>query len=218
MRLTMRRSACCAGDCNIYVRSHRAGERVMASITRFLTNRPQLRSTRPRARGTTGKAQVSRVQYFERHGSQRRTAPKSLAKFKGRVWDITAGHGASIWKGSKTCCLTSSDGACTWRSARLLACSQIWKPGFTEDSECISGDNGRIGTSDSWSFAASASRSSPHRLPPVRRRALANVREPAVQHTLRNHFFDARGLSEYWFLGQLNSVEPPRYGPVYARL
>lgn len=22
---------------------------------------------------------------------------------------------------------------------------------------------------------------------------------------------------EYWFLGQLNSVEPPRYGPVYAK-
>ncbi|MET4315744.1 hypothetical protein [Bradyrhizobium sp. RT4b] len=47
--------------------------------------------------------------------------------------------------------------------------------------------------------------------------ALANVRAPAVQHALRNHFFDARGLSEYWFLGQLHSVEPPRYGPVYAR-
>ncbi|MET4072658.1 hypothetical protein [Bradyrhizobium sp. S3.2.6] len=37
--------------------------------------------------------------------------------------------------------------------------------------------------------------------------ALANVRAPAVQHALRNHFFDARGLSEYWFLGQLHSVE-----------
>ncbi|MGY4430680.1 hypothetical protein ACVWWO_003157 [Bradyrhizobium sp. F1.13.1] len=48
-----------------------------------------------------------------------------------------------------------------------LACSQTRKPGFTEHSECISGDNGiRSGTSNSWSFAASASRSSPHRLPP----------------------------------------------------
>jgi RNA-directed DNA polymerase len=30
-----------ADDCNIYVRTRRAGERVMASITRFLTERLQ---------------------------------------------------------------------------------------------------------------------------------------------------------------------------------
>ncbi|MET4331454.1 hypothetical protein ABIB80_007314 [Bradyrhizobium sp. i1.15.2] len=50
----------------------------------------------------------------------------------------------------------------------------------------------------------------PHRLPPVAGGALANVRAPAVQHALRNHFFDARGLSEYWFLGQL--VQSNRLG------
>ena len=32
-----------ADDCNIYVRSQRAGERVMASIDRFLTRRLKLR-------------------------------------------------------------------------------------------------------------------------------------------------------------------------------
>src|SRR5246500_3197425 len=32
-----------ADDCNIYVRSHRAGERVMASITRFLTDKLRLK-------------------------------------------------------------------------------------------------------------------------------------------------------------------------------
>jgi RNA-directed DNA polymerase len=31
-----------ADDCNIYVRSHRAGERVMASVSRFLTTRLRL--------------------------------------------------------------------------------------------------------------------------------------------------------------------------------
>jgi hypothetical protein len=30
-------------DCNIYVRSRRAGERVMASVSRFLTNRLRLK-------------------------------------------------------------------------------------------------------------------------------------------------------------------------------
>src|SRR5262245_37319985 len=37
---------------------------------------------------------------------------------------------------------------------------------------------------------------------------------PALQHALRNRFFDALGLPRNWFLGQLNSVEPARYGPV----
>ena len=32
-----------ADDCNIYVRSHRAGERVMASVSRFLTTRLRLK-------------------------------------------------------------------------------------------------------------------------------------------------------------------------------
>ncbi len=32
-----------ADDCNIYVRSHRAGERVMASVSRFLTDRLKLK-------------------------------------------------------------------------------------------------------------------------------------------------------------------------------
>ena len=32
-----------ADDCNIYVRSHRAGERVMASVSRFLTTKLRLK-------------------------------------------------------------------------------------------------------------------------------------------------------------------------------
>ena len=39
-----------ADDCNIYVRSQRAGERVMESITRFITRSSSSRSTRRRAR------------------------------------------------------------------------------------------------------------------------------------------------------------------------
>ena len=41
-----------ADDCNIYVRSRRAGERVMASITRFLPSGFGSRSTPPRAPST----------------------------------------------------------------------------------------------------------------------------------------------------------------------
>src|SRR5580704_7117069 len=39
-----------ADDCNIYVRSQKAGERVMAGIEQFLAKRSSSRSTKPRAR------------------------------------------------------------------------------------------------------------------------------------------------------------------------
>ena len=123
-----------------------------------------------------------------------------------------AGHEASIWKGSsKTSRLTSSEGAGTLRSASPLACSQTWKPGFAGDCECISGNSGITGTSDSRSFAASASRSSPQRLPPVHRRGPGKC--PGIRRSSTPCATTSLTLSvspEYWFLGQLNSVEPPR--------
>jgi RNA-directed DNA polymerase len=50
-----------ADDCNIYVRSRRAGERVMASVSRFLTNRLKLKERG----GLPGRAQVPRLQHLE---------------------------------------------------------------------------------------------------------------------------------------------------------
>jgi RNA-directed DNA polymerase len=80
-----------ADDCNIYVRSRRAGERVMASVTRFVSGRLRLRVNaaksavdRPSRRKflgfsfTTGKAPP-----------RRRIAPQALARFKQRVRDLT---------------------------------------------------------------------------------------------------------------------------------
>jgi RNA-directed DNA polymerase len=39
-----------ADDANIYIRSRRAGERVMASVSRFLTKKPRLKARRRKAR------------------------------------------------------------------------------------------------------------------------------------------------------------------------
>jgi RNA-directed DNA polymerase len=55
-----------ADDCNIYVRSRRAGERVMASLSRFLTKKLRLKGQRGEKRGgATRAAQVPRVQHLE---------------------------------------------------------------------------------------------------------------------------------------------------------
>src|SRR5437868_13389663 len=55
-----------ADDCNIYVRSRRAGERVMASMSRFLTQKLRLEVQRGEKRGgATGGAQVPGVQHLK---------------------------------------------------------------------------------------------------------------------------------------------------------
>jgi len=51
---------------NIYVRSRRAGERVMASVSRFLTKKLRLKVNEAKSRGgATGGARVARVQHLE---------------------------------------------------------------------------------------------------------------------------------------------------------
>src|SRR5262250_139899 len=61
-----------ADDCNIYVLSHRAGERFKASVSRLLTNRLK--------RKVLGFS-------IANDGSERRIAPQALAKFKADQGD-----------------------------------------------------------------------------------------------------------------------------------
>jgi RNA-directed DNA polymerase len=79
-----------ADDCNIYVRSHRAGERVMASVSRFLTTKLRLKVNetksvvaRPEERKFLGFS-------ISNDGSERRIAPKALDKFKERIREMTS--------------------------------------------------------------------------------------------------------------------------------
>ncbi|RWE20208.1 reverse transcriptase domain-containing protein [Mesorhizobium sp.] len=48
-----------ADDCNIYVRSRRAGERVMASVSRFLTNKLRLKVNEEKSAVATNLAAMS---------------------------------------------------------------------------------------------------------------------------------------------------------------
>ncbi len=77
-----------ADDCNIYVRTQRAGERVMNSITRFLTTRLQLRVNE-------GKSAVAHVAtrkflgYRIHNGGRLAIAPQSLKRAKEKIRAIT---------------------------------------------------------------------------------------------------------------------------------
>src|SRR5215471_15540164 len=78
-----------ADDCNIYVRSRRAGERVMASVSRFLTNKLKLKVNE--AKSAVARPEERNFLGFSiaNDGSERRIAPKALAKFKAQIRDMT---------------------------------------------------------------------------------------------------------------------------------
>ena len=79
-----------ADDCNVYVRSERAGQRVMESISRFITLKLKLRVNET-------KSAVARPQQRKFLGFsftagpevKRVIAPKALSQFRQRIRDIT---------------------------------------------------------------------------------------------------------------------------------
>jgi len=80
-----------ADDCNIYVRSERAGQRVMESITRFITRRLKLKVNAEKS----AVAQPGRRKFLGfsiSHGkeSKRRIAPKALRRFEDKVRELTS--------------------------------------------------------------------------------------------------------------------------------
>jgi RNA-directed DNA polymerase len=79
-----------ADDCNIYVRSERAGQRVMDSITRFITQRLKLKVNdkksavaRPQERKFLG------FSFTDGPVIRRRIAPKAIERFKQRIRETT---------------------------------------------------------------------------------------------------------------------------------
>jgi RNA-directed DNA polymerase len=79
-----------ADDCNIYVRSERAGQRVMESITRFITQKLKLKVNQ--AKSAVARPQERKFLGFSFTAGpdiKRTIAPKSLERFKQRIRDIT---------------------------------------------------------------------------------------------------------------------------------
>ena len=79
-----------ADDCNLYVRSRRAGERVMASVTDFLARRLKLtvNAAKSAVDRPSARAFLS-FSFTARPTPQRVVSPKALARFKVRVRELT---------------------------------------------------------------------------------------------------------------------------------
>ncbi|HTF72183.1 MAG TPA: reverse transcriptase domain-containing protein [Edaphobacter sp.] len=79
-----------ADDCNIYVRSERAGQRVMESITRFITQKLKLKVNE--AKSAVARPQERKFLGFSFTSGpevRRVIAPKALERFKRRIREIT---------------------------------------------------------------------------------------------------------------------------------
>ena len=78
-----------ADDCNIYVRSRRAGERVMASIAQFLARRLKLRLNPAKSAVAVPSQRKFLGFSFTSGVPRRRIAPQAIARFKSRVRELT---------------------------------------------------------------------------------------------------------------------------------
>lgn len=82
-----------ADDCNIYVRSERAGQRAMAAITDYLERRLKLRVNREKSAVARPWERKFLGYSFTRHRQVRlKIADSSLKRLKERIRDITVGN------------------------------------------------------------------------------------------------------------------------------
>src|ERR1700747_1153118 len=79
-----------ADDSNIYVRSRRAGQRVMESIMRFITTKLKLKvNERKSAVARPGERKFLGFSFTTGREPRRRIAPKAVLRFKERVRELT---------------------------------------------------------------------------------------------------------------------------------
>jgi len=79
-----------ADDCNVYVRSRRAGERVMESITRFITTKLKLKVNQQKsAVARPWERKFLGFSFTAGRQPKRRIAPKAVLRFKEKVRELT---------------------------------------------------------------------------------------------------------------------------------
>jgi len=186
-----------ADDSNIYVRSRRAGQRVMEGVTRFLTTKLKLKVNehksavaRPWERKFLG------FSFTAAREPKRRIAPKAIGRFKERVRELTRRtRGVSIermaedltrylrgWLGYFGKCQTPSvlAGLEMWLRRRLRsAIWKQWKRGTVRFAELR-----QRGVSQDLAAQTAGSAHGPWRL----------ADSPALAMALPNAYFDSLGI------------------------
>jgi RNA-directed DNA polymerase len=187
-----------ADDSNIYVRSLRAGERVMAGISRFITGRLKLKVNesksavdRPQNRSFLGFSFTG-----GKSANRRKIAPKAMGRFKARVKEMTRrNQGRSLeqvvsaldpylrgWTGYFGFCQTTSvlRDLDSWIRHRLRCLQwKQWKVYRRRKAELI-----KRGIRPELAHTSAFSAKGPWRI----------SHTPGVRIALNNQFFDRMGL------------------------
>jgi len=187
-----------ADDSNIYVRSLRAGERVMAGISRFITGRLKLKVNesksavdRPQNRSFPGFSFTG-----GKSANRRKIAPKAMGRFKARVKELTRrNQGRSLeqvvsaldpylrgWIGYFSFCQTTSvlRDLDSWIRHRLRCLQwKQWKVYRRRKTELI-----KRGIRPELAHTTAFSAKGPWRI----------SHTPGVRIALNNQFFDRMGL------------------------
>lgn len=83
-----------ADDCNVYVRSRKAGERVMALLRRcYARLQLKVNETKSAVASVTGRKFLGYSFWFDREGVKRKVAAKPMATFKQRIRQLTRRSG-----------------------------------------------------------------------------------------------------------------------------
>src|ERR1700736_6020656 len=187
-----------ADDCNIYVRSQKAGERVLAGIEKFLEKRLKLKINK--AKSAVAKPSVRKFLGFSFTGGKeprRRIAPQAIARFKAKVRELTRRtSGRSLaqivkelsvylmgWRGYFGFCQTPSvlRALNEWLRRRLRAIAwKQWKRGDTRFAELR-----RCGVGRDLAAQTAGSPHGPWRL----------ANSPALTIAMPIAFFSALGLT-----------------------
>ena len=187
-----------ADDCNIYVRSQRAGERVMKSVSEFITRKLKLKVNEQKsAVDRPVKRKFLSFSFIGSREVKRRLAPKAIARFKERVRELTRRtRGVRLetmvaqlsryltgWRGYFGFCQTPSvlRSLEQWLRRRLRAVVwKQWKRGKVRFVELC-----KRGVSKDLAAKTAGSAHGPWRL--------SNA--PALSIALPNAYFDSLGLT-----------------------
>ena len=163
-----------ADDCNIYVRSQRAGERVMAGIEQYLVKRLKLKVNK--AKSAVAKPSIRKFLGFSFTGGKqprRRIAPQAIDRFKAKVRELTRRTGGrSLSQVAKELSCYLIDGAPTSASAKPLQSCATLTSGSGGGCAPSPGSNGGVDAPALPSYGAAVSAGTWRRKPPAAPTAL----------------------------------------------
>jgi len=186
-----------ADDCNVYVRSRRAGERVMASITRFITTKLKLKVNEQKsAVARPWERKFLGFSFTSKGEPKRRIAPKAVLRFKEKIRELTRRtRGVTVermaeelgrylrgWIGYFGHCQTPSvlEGLEGWTRRRLRSVIwKQWKRGLVRFAELR-----KRGVGKDLAAQTAGSAHGPWRL----------ANSPALAKALPNAYFDSLGI------------------------